>query len=72
MAALIGILIGIILGMTLPINIPTAYSSYMSIAVLAALDSVFEVSGLRWTGNLNPMFLFPVFGNAILAAGLAI
>jgi tetrahydromethanopterin S-methyltransferase subunit G len=42
---LIGILFGIILGMVLPINIPTAYSSYMSIAVLAALDSVF--GGIR-------------------------
>jgi small basic protein len=52
---LIGIVIGIILGMTLPFNIPTAYSSYMSIAVLAALD----------------VFISGFFGNAILAAVLA-
>ena len=37
---IIGILIGIILGLVLPVHIPTAYSPYMSIAVLAALDSV--------------------------------
>ncbi|MGI6142204.1 MAG: DUF1290 domain-containing protein, partial [Caldicoprobacterales bacterium] len=54
---LIGILIGIILGMTLPINIPTAYSSYMSIAVLAALDSVF--GGIR--ASLDRKFESDVF-----------
>lgn len=69
---LIGILIGIILGMTLPINIPTAYSSYMSIAVLAALDSVF--GGIRASLEKHfaaDVFISGFFGNAVLAAGLA-
>jgi small basic protein len=69
---LIGILIGIILGMTLPINIPIAYSSYMSIAVLAALDSVF--GGMRASLEKKfetDVFISGFFGNAILAAGLA-
>jgi small basic protein len=69
---LFGILIGIILGMVLPINIPTAYSSYMSIAVLAALDSVF--GGVRASMEKkfqSDVFISGFFGNAILAAGLA-
>jgi len=69
---LIGILIGIYLGMTLPLNIPTAYSSYMSIAVLAALDSVF--GGIRASLEKKfeaDVFISGFFGNAILAAALA-
>jgi small basic protein len=69
---LIGILIGIYLGMTLPLNIPTAYSSYMSIAVLAALDSVF--GGIRASLEKKfeaDVFISGFFGNAILAAVLA-
>lgn len=69
---LIGIVIGIILGMTLPFNIPTAYSSYMSIAVLAALDSVF--GGIRSALKNQfeaDVFISGFFGNAILAAVLA-
>ena len=69
---LIGILIGIFLGMTLPIDIPTAYSSYMSIAVLAALDSVF--GGIRASLEKEfeaDVFISGFFGNAVLAAGLA-
>jgi small basic protein len=69
---IIGIFIGIILGLTLPINIPTAYSSYMSIAVLAALDSVF--GGIRASLEKKfetDVFISGFFGNAFLAAGLA-
>lgn len=68
---LIGILIGIFLGMMLPIDIPTAYSSYMSIAVLAALDSVF--GGIRSSLEKQfeaDVFISGFFGNAVLAAGL--
>ena len=68
---LIGIMIGIFLGMMLPIDIPTAYSSYMSIAVLAALDSVF--GGIRSTLEKQfeaDVFISGFFGNAVLAAGL--
>lgn len=69
---LIGLLIGIALGLALPLRIPPAYSYYMSIAVLAALDSVF--GGIR--ANMEKkfetdVFLSGFFGNALLAAGLA-
>lgn len=69
---LIGILVGIILGMALPFRVPTAYSSYMSIAVLAALDSVF--GGIRASLEKKfetDVFISGFFGNAFLAAGLA-
>jgi small basic protein len=68
----IGILLGIVLGMFLPIHVPTAYSSYVSIAVLAALDSVF--GGIRASLEKNfqtDVFISGFFGNAFLAAGLA-
>lgn len=67
-----GILIGIFIGFFLPINIPAAYSSYMSIAVLAALDSVF--GGIRASLDKKfeaGVFISGFFGNAFLAAGLA-
>ncbi|MGI6705323.1 MAG: small basic family protein [Clostridia bacterium] len=69
---LVGILIGVIFGLLLPINVPTVYASYMSIAVLAALDSVF--GGIRASLEKNfetDVFISGFFGNAFLAAGLA-
>ena len=67
----VGVFVGIVLGMLLPVQVPAVYSSYMSIAVLAALDSVF--GGIR--ANLDRQFKADVFisgffGNAVLAAGL--
>lgn len=69
---IIGILVGIVLGLTLPIHIPMAYSSYMSIAVLAALDSVFGGIRASLEQKFEPdAFISGFFGNAFLAAGLA-
>ncbi|MEX2104371.1 MAG: small basic family protein [Bacilli bacterium] len=67
-----GLLIGIIFGLSSEISIPDAYSSYLSIAVLAALDTVF--GGIR--SNLENVFDIRVFMsgfffNTLLAAGLA-
>src|SRR5690554_5572271 len=69
---LLGLILGIVLGFVLPLNVPVIYSSYMSIAVLAALDSVF--GGIR--SNMenkfdSNIFISGFFGNAILAAFLA-
>ena len=41
MIPLLGLIIGIILGIFIPFDIPPQYSSYVAIAILAALDSVF-------------------------------
>ncbi|NMB08159.1 MAG: small basic family protein [Tissierellia bacterium] len=70
--ALIGILIGVIVGLLLPFTYNTTYSLYISVAILACLDSVF--GGIK--ANLEDkfdtsIFLSGFFGNAILAAFLA-
>ena len=69
---LLGLILGIVLGLILPLRIPPAYSYYMSIAVLAALDSVF--GGIRASLEKKfeaDVFISGFFGNALLAAGLA-
>jgi small basic protein len=70
--ALIGILIGGVIGFLLPYTYNTSYSLYITIAILACLDSVF--GGVR--ANLEKKFNIKIFisgffGNALLAAFLA-
>ncbi|HBM81824.1 MAG: small basic family protein [Clostridiales bacterium] len=70
MIPVIGLLIGLILGIFLPLNLQN-YSSYMSVAILACLDSVF--GGIRASIENKfdtDIFMSGFFGNAILAAGL--
>lgn len=71
MIPIIGLIIGLILGIFLPIKFPTMYSSYLSVAILACLDSVF--GGIRASLENKfdtDIFISGFFGNAILAAGL--
>ena len=72
MIPLLWLIIGIILGIFIPFDIPPKYSSYVAIAILAALDSVFGgvYSSLKGTFKMK-IFLSGFFGNALLAAGLA-
>lgn len=70
----IAIIIGCILGAIIGINAPVisyTYSSYLSIAIIAALDSVFGgiSSVLKKQFDLK-IFLSGFFGNAILAMAL--
>ncbi|MDD4503680.1 MAG: small basic family protein [Clostridiaceae bacterium] len=69
MIPIIGLLLGIAIGLVLPITIPIQYSSYMSVAILAALDSVFGGirSSIEKTFNIE-IFISGFFGNAVLAA----
>lgn len=70
--ALIGILIGGVIGFLLPYTYNTAYSLYISIAILACLDSVFGGVKANLEGSFNvKIFLSGFFGNSILAALLA-
>ena len=66
---IIGLLLGVIIGLLSPITIPIQYSSYMSVAILAALDSVFGGirSSIEKTFNIE-IFISGFFGNAVLAA----
>lgn len=69
---LFGLLIGILLGSAITFQIPPIYIKYMSIAVLASLDSVLggvrSVFEDRFDGTI---LLTGFFANATLAALLA-
>lgn len=73
---IIAILIGCILGAILGINAPMisyTYSSYLAIAIIAALDSVFGgiTSVIKKNFDLK-IFITGFFGNAILSIMLTI
>lgn len=66
-----GFVVGIVAGVLSPFIFPILYARYLSIAVLAALDTAF--GGLRASleGNYdNGIFITGFFTNALLAAGL--
>ena len=72
MIAVVGLLVGILLGFLVDVNIPIAFSSYMSVAILACLDSVFGAISANLSNNFRAdIFISGFFGNAILAAALA-
>ena len=68
----LGLLVGVLLGLFTEFRVPDEYTSYLSIAVLAALDTL--IGGIR--AHLEKVFeekvfLTGFFTNIILAAGLA-
>lgn len=70
--SVVGIGVGIIIGFNIPVIIlPQDYAKYMSVAALAALDSVF--GGIRAAIEDkfdHIIFVSGFFSNALLAAGL--
>lgn len=64
---IIGCVLGVLVGTAVPI-IPYTYSSYLAIAIVAALDSVFGgvVGVIKKNFDLK-IFLSGFFGNAILS-----
>jgi small basic protein len=68
---LIGLIIGILIGVFLKVDIPAAFTAYIPVAILAALDSVFGGvrAGLEKKFD-NEIFVSGFFGNIIIAAGL--
>ena len=68
MYVLIGLAVGVIAALALPITIPAAYSQYVAIALLGALDSAFGGIDAMLRGRFQlKIFLSGFFGNAILA-----
>jgi small basic protein len=68
----LGLVLGLTLGLMTDIQIPSVYENYLSIAVLAALDTI--VGGIR--ANLqqvydDKVFITGFFFNIALAIGLA-
>ena len=69
---LLGLILGIALGILTDIQIPAVYENYLSIAVLAALDTMF--GGIRAQLQQvydDKVFITGFFFNNALAAGLA-
>lgn len=66
-----GLVAGIIIGTMFPITVPVEYAKFMSVALLASLDSVFGGfrAGLDEKFD-NTIFISGFFTNALLAAGL--
>ena len=68
---LIGLLVGIVIGIVFPFSIPPEYAKFLSVALLASLDSVF--GGLRAGIEEkydNTVFITGFFTNALMAAVL--
>jgi len=70
--AIIGLMMGVFLGLYLPITYPATYSLYISVGILAAIDSVFGAIRSVLEDRFNTeIFVSGFFGNAILAGFLA-
>jgi small basic protein len=72
MLLLLCLAVGLFIGFQIPVLLPVAIVKYMSIGVLAALDSVF--GGIRsYMEDTfdNTIFISGFFTNALLAAGFA-
>ena len=66
---IIGLTIGIIIGFAFNITFPTAYSFYITMALLAALDSVVGAARAHMEGKYNTLIFTSGFVcNALLAA----
>ena len=61
MIALIGLLLGVFLGLVFDVNIPESFSPYMSVAILACLDSVFGAFRASLNNNFNQIYLYQDF-----------
>lgn len=72
MPAVVGIIIGALLGIIFNVNIPESLSPYVSVAILACLDSVFGAIRANLSKNFRAeIFISGFFGNAVLAALMA-
>jgi small basic protein len=70
--AALGLILGVVIGLMSPITMPQAYVQYMSVAVLAAMDSVFGGIRAGMEKKFDDMvFITGFFSNTLLAAGLA-
>ncbi len=72
MIPLIGLIIGLLIGLLWNFDIPGAYSTYVAVGILAAIDSVVGAvkSNLKHQFNLK-LFITGFIGNSAIAVGLA-
>ncbi len=70
--AIIGLSLGVLVGGFLPFTYPTSYSLYVSIAMLAAFDSLLGAIRASLENKYNnALFISGFFSNAFLAALLS-
>ena len=68
----LGLICAALLGSVISLQIPVAYAKYLSIAVLASMDSVFGGSRSALEGKFNSLVLLSgLVCNALIAAVLA-
>lgn len=69
--AVLGLGAGVLIGFNIPMVVPQDYAKYLSVAALAALDSVFGGIRAAMEDKFNQgIFVSGFFSNALLAAGL--
>jgi small basic protein len=69
---IIGLLLGILIGLNAPILFSTNYTIYMSVGILAAIDSIFGALRSNLDKRFNGLIFFSGFiTNTILATFLA-
>lgn len=71
MIPVIGLLVGIMVGLFLKVDIPDPYTTYIPIAILAAMDTIFGGARSALERKFdNDIFISGFFGNILIAAGL--
>ncbi len=58
MIGFIGLILGIIVGVVWNVNIPDKFSPYMSVAILACLDSVFGAMRANLSKNFQIRYIY--------------
>jgi len=72
MLPLLGLIAGLLLGLFLNVDIPTAYSSYVAVAILAILDSIMGGIVANMKGEFNiRLFVTGLLGNGLIAVAVA-
>ncbi|MCK8061313.1 MULTISPECIES: small basic family protein [unclassified Fusibacter] len=70
--AIIGLLLGVVIGLNAPILFGGSYTVYVSVGILAAIDSIFGAIRSNMDKKFNAVIFFTGFiTNAILAGFLA-
>lgn len=72
MFPLIGLIVGLIIGLLWSVDIPNAYSSYVAVGILAAIDSVIGALTANLQNRFNiRLFITGFIGNSAIAVALA-
>ncbi len=72
MLPLLGLILGLVIGLFLNIDIPSAYSSYVAVAILAIIDSIMGaiVANMKKEFNVR-LFVTGLLGNGAIAVAVA-